>query len=334
MNFGNKKDILVFIEQNGGKMLKAGIESITPAITLGHSLGGKVTSLLIGTENQNAVKRLAGLGADKIVSVKGPSFSDGCSDAFFYALSQMAEKYDPAAVLAADSPLGRELTARLSALKSVSCIHGALGLHMQDTSTPVWTLQAYGGSIMNDVAPCTAPFTATVRSGAFRKPEASGQKAEITEESVTVPKDVIRSQVIKSVKEISEEINLEDAKAVVSGGRGMGSKENFKLVEELADVLGGVVGATRPAIESGWVSRAHQVGQSGKTVKPALYIACGISGAVQHISGMEGSGYIVAVNKDEDAPIFDIADAGIVGDAMQVLPVMIEEIKKRKTGAN
>lgn len=332
MNFGNKKDIIVFIEQKNGKMLKAGLESLTPARTLGRSLGGKVLALLIGTENQNDVKYLSGLGADKILLVKGTSFSDGCADAFFYALSQVVGKYDPAAVLAADTSLGSELTARLSAVKSINCIHGALDLHMQNANTPVWTLQAYGGSVLNDVLPCTVPFTVTVRSGAFRKPEFSEKEVQIIEEPVAVPDGSIYSKVIETVKEISEEVNLEDAKVVVSGGRGMGSKENFALVEELAKVLGGVVGATRPAIESGWVSRAHQVGQSGKTVKPALYIACGISGAMQHLSGMEGSGHIVAVNQDEDAPIFDVADAGIVGDVMQVLPVMIEEIKKRKTG--
>ena len=125
-------------------------------------------------------------------------------------------------------------------------------------------------------------------------------------------------------------MNLEEAKVIVTGGRGMGSQENFALVEELAQLLGGVVGATRPAIEEGWVSRAHQVGQSGKIVSPALYIACGVSGATQHVSGMTGSGYVVAINKDEDAPIFDVADVGIVGDVMKVLPAMIEEIRKRK----
>lgn len=329
MNFGDRKDILVFIEQKDGKMLKAGLESLTPARILGQHSGGKVLALLIGSEHKNSEKHLSGLGADKVISIQGKPFTDGCADAFLYALHQVVEKYAPAAILAADTPLGRELTARLAAKKSIGCIHGALDLHMRE-HTPVWTLQAYGGTVLNDVAPNTVPFTVTVRSGAFRKPEPSGKEVQITEESVAVPEGDIRAKVIESVKEISEEVNLEDAKVVVSGGRGMGSKENFALVESLAKVLGGVVGATRPAIESGWISRAHQVGQSGKTVKPALYIACGISGAVQHLSGMEGSGYIVAVNKDEDAPIFDIADAGIVGDTTQVLPVLIEEIKKRK----
>ncbi len=172
------------------------------------------------------------------------------------------------------------------------------------------------------------PHVATIRSGSFAKELDESRTGEVISESIEGLN--ARTKIVESVKEIAESVNLEEAEIIVSGGRGMGSKENFALVEELAEVLGGVVGATRPAIEDGWVSRAHQVGQSGKIVAPKLYIACGISGATQHVSGMIGSGYIVAVNKDEDASIFDVADVGIVGDVNKVLPVMIEEMKKRK----
>ena len=141
---------------------------------------------------------------------------------------------------------------------------------------------------------------------------------------------MIRSNFKETVKEIAESVNLEEAEVIVAGGRGMGSKENFDKLQELADILGGVVGCTRPAMESGWISRAHQVGQSGKIVAPKVYFAFGISGATQHVSGMIGSGYIIAVNKDEDAPIFDVADVGIVGGATEVLDIMIEEFKKNK----
>ena len=172
------------------------------------------------------------------------------------------------------------------------------------------------------------PHIATVRSGSFAKNLDESRSGEVADEDVTAGD--VRTKVVETVKEIAESVNLEEAQVIVSGGRGMGSKDNFALVEQLAEVLGGVVGATRPAIEEGWVSRAHQVGQSGKIVAPKLYIACGISGATQHVSGMIGSGYIVAINKDEDASIFDVADVGIVGDVTKVLPVMIEEMKKRK----
>ena len=188
---------------------------------------------------------------------------------------------------------------------------------------------SYNGNVLNDMKMGeNLPHIATVRSGSFAKNLDESRSGEVADEDVTA--EDVRTKVVETVKEIAESVNLEEAQVIVSGGRGMGSKDNFALVEQLAEVLGGVVGATRPAIEEGWVSRAHQVGQSGKIVAPKLYIACGISGATQHVSGMIGSGYIVAINKDEDASIFDVADVGIVGDVTKVLPVMIEEMKKRK----
>ncbi len=330
MDWGKQKDILVFIEQKDGHPINAGLECLTPACTLAKASGGKVLALLIGTDNAESEKRVSGFGADVLLSVEGEQYADGGSDAFSYALEQVAEKYKPAAVLAAVTPLGRELTARLSAKKGMGSVQDAVNLHLQEDGTPVWTIPLYSGTILNDIVLDTVPFAATTRSGAFSKPEESETKTSVTKECISVPDEAIRKKVLESVKEITEAVNLEDAKVIVAGGRGMGKKENFALLDQLAKILGGVVGATRPAVESEWISRAHQVGQSGKNVAPALYIGCGISGATQHVSGIMNSGYIVAINKDEDAPIFDIADLGIVGDAMQVLPVMIEEIQKRK----
>ena len=190
---------------------------------------------------------------------------------------------------------------------------------------PGWVRSVYGGSLLETVA-VEGPAVVTVRSGSFGKPEREeGRTAPVSQEAVTLPE--IRTVIRDTVKELAEAVNLEDAEVVVAGGRGMGSAENFALVQELADLLGGVVGASRPAIEEGWVPRNHQVGQSGKIVAPKLYIACGISGAMQHVSGMSGSGYIVAINKDEDAPIFDVAD---VGNVAEILPLMSEEVKARK----
>lgn len=327
MDWGNCKDILVFLEQKEGKVVNVSLEALTPARTLAGLTGGKVLALAVGTDNAAAAEKAAPL-CDGVLSVEGAAFSDGCSDAMVCALEAMVNKYAPAAVLAGNTPLGRELTARLDARKGLGSVQDATALKI-DNGTPVWTVPLYGGTVLNDVVVDTLPVVATVRSGAFSKPEA-GEAAPVTAEAVEVPADAIKAKVVEAVKEISESVNLEEAKVIVTGGRGMGSQENFALVEELAQLLGGVVGATRPAIEEGWVSRAHQVGQSGKIVSPALYIACGVSGATQHVSGMTGSGYVVAINKDEDAPIFDVADVGIVGDVMKVLPAMIEEIRKRK----
>ena len=210
----------------------------------------------------------------------------------------------------------------VSAAFESGCVTDVTGI----TSDGVYTAFSYNGNVLNDMKMGeNLPHVATVRSGSFAKELDESRTGEVIAEDITA--DAVRTKVIETVKEIAESVNLEEAQIIVSGGRGMGSRENFALV---ADVMGGVVGATRPAIEEGWVSRAHQVGQSGKIVAPKLYIACGISGATQHVSGMIGSGYIVAINKDEDASIFDVADVGIVGDVTKVLPVMIEEMKKRK----
>ena len=327
MDWGNHKDILVFVEQAEGKPVNVGLEALAPARTLAGLTGGSVLTLVVGTDNAAAAEKAAVL-CDGVLSVEGAAFGDGCTDAFACALEAVVSKYAPAAVLAGNTTLGRELTARLGARMGLGSAQDATALKVED-GTPVWTVPVYGGTVLNDVAVDTVPVLATVRSGAFSRPEAAAAAA-VTAEAVDVPDEAVRSRVLETVQEISEAVNLEEAKVIVTGGRGMGSKENFALVEELAQLLGGVVGATRPAIEDGWVSRAHQVGQSGKIVAPALYIACGVSGATQHVSGMSGSGYVVAINKDEEAPIFDVADVGIVGDAVQVLPLMMEEIRRRR----
>ena len=225
------------------------------------------------------------------------------------------------------TPIGKDLAAEVSAKVKGACITDAIGVK-EENGAMVYTCPVYGGTVLNDITSDADIQVVSIRSGIFKKPEGNGEQVEV----VKVPVEVhnLKTVVKETVKEIAEAVNLEEADVIVAGGRGLGNEENFKLVEELAEVCGGVVGATRPAIEANWISRAHQVGQSGKIVAPKLYIALGISGATQHVSGMIGSGYVIAVNKDEDAPIFDVADVGIVGDVVKVIPLLIEEFKKRK----
>ena len=195
----------------------------------------------------------------------------------------------------------------------------------------VYTSPVYAGGILNDDVCESEIEFALLRSGAFKKAEADEAKAgEVITEAIECPADAIRTKVVDIVKEISETVNLEEADVIVAGGRGVGSAENFAILQELADALGGVIGATRAPIEAGWISRAYQIGQSGKSVAPKLYIACGISGATQHVAGITGADYIVAINKDEDASIFDIANVGIVGNLLEVVPVLTAEVKKFK----
>ena len=196
------------------------------------------------------------------------------------------------------------------------------------------TLPMYSGNILKEVTfEGDKTLVVAVRSGACKKEVCENAKSGEVKKEKAADKNLF-TKIAEIVQEISETVNLEEAEVIVSGGRGMGSKENFELVKQLAEVCGGVVGATRPATEDEWIPRSHQVGQSGKIVAPKLYIACGISGATQHVSGIMGSNYIVAINKDEDAPIFDVADVGIVGNVMDIIPIMIEEIKKIKESDN
>ena len=196
-----------------------------------------------------------------------------------------------------------------------------------------WTRPAFGGNLMATIlCPDNRPQLGTVRPGVFKRPElVEGKEGPITKEDIHVEESQIRTKLIERIKEVAEAVNLEEAEIIVSGGRGVGGPEGFGVIRELAEVVGGVVGASRAAVDAGWIAHAHQVGQTGKTVGPRLYIACGISGAIQHAAGMSGSDVIVAINKDPEAPIFDIADYAIVGDLFQAIPAMISEIKKLRS---
>lgn len=307
---------LVFIETCGEKVLGGSLELIS---TL-KELNAEGTAVVAG--NREAADTVASFGIPVI-------FTDTNSDCdtLTKVLSEIIKEQKPDLVLLANTTLAKDLAPRISGRMNLGCVSDVIKIDINDGKT-IYTRPAYGGTILENIE-VEGTAIVTVRNGSYPKPE-SGLKKDVTVKSIEVPADTVKAKIIDVVKEISESVNLEEAKVIVSGGRGMGTAENFKLVEELAEVLGGVVGASRPPIENGWISRTHQVGQSGKIVAPKLYIACGISGATQHTSGMLGSDYIVAINKDEDAPIFEIANVGIVGNVNEILPSMIEEMKKVK----
>lgn len=310
---------LLFIETDGEKAIGGSLELISAV----KSLDAEGTALVVG--NRSAADSVAAFGIPVI-------FTDTAKDCdtLTEVLSQTIKEQNPDIVLLANTTLTKDIAPRVAGRMCLGCVSDVIGMSRTDDKV-IYTRPAYGGTILEHIE-VEGTAVVTVRSGSFSKPEA-GLDAGVTEKKVEIPASAVKAKIVDTVKEISEAVNLEEAQVIVSGGRGMGSAENFKLVEELAQVLGGVVGATRPPIEDGWISRAHQVGQSGKIVAPKLYIACGISGATQHTSGMSGSDYIVAINKDEEAPIFEIADVGIVGNVNEILPVMIEEMKKSKEKA-
>ncbi len=327
------KDVLAYVEVSDGKPVNVGLELLTCARSIADGAGGKVLAVLIGSGLDAAVKKVAASGVDRVIVVTDPAYTVFRQDEYTSVLERLIRRYEPAVVLTGNTPLSIGLAPRLAARFQSGCVADVTSVRRENGSL-TWVTTRYCGTVLaNEVITNSALQFATVRPGSFSKPEASETAAPVEKISVAVPADAVRTKIRDTVQKISETVNLEDADVVVAGGRGMGSAENFKLVEKLASLLGGVVGATRPVIEDGWISRAHQVGQSGKIVSPSLYIACGISGATQHVTGMTSSRFIVAINKDEDAPIFEIANVGVVGDVMKVLPVMMEEIRKIKTEA-
>ena len=326
MSLTEGKNILVYVETAGDAPVGPALEILAKAKELAEAKGESVIAAVLAKEPETAAKTAIEAGADEAVVVKT---AEKRPEVLAAMLAKLVEKYTPALVLAAATQAGKDIAPLLAKKFDAGCVTDAMNI-VADGDNYVFTSPVYGGNILNDVVLHTQPAVATVRGGSFSKSIEAGKAGKIIEETVDVAEASVFTKIANVVQEISEAVNLEDADVIVSGGRGMGSKENFALVEQLAEVCGGVVGATRPAIEEEWVGRSHQVGQSGKIVAPKLYIACGISGATQHVSGMIGSGYIIAINKDEDAPIFDIADVGIVGDVTKVLPILTEEIKKIK----
>ena len=328
------KDLWVFVETNeDGTAKNVGIELLTPGHDMAVKQGGALVAVVIGSGVDAAVQAASEHGADKVIVVDGPEYATYTTDAYAIALCTLVEKYGPTSMLIGATNNGRDLGPRVSCRLKTGLTADCTGLDVDAESGNVaWTRPAFGGNLMATIlCPDHRPQIGTVRPGVFKKGEAGEAKAEIIKEDIHVDAADIRTQILELIKEEGgETVDLEGAEIIVSGGRGVGGPEGYAPIKELADLLGGVVGASRAAVDAGWIAHAHQVGQTGKTVGPKLYIACGISGAIQHLAGMSGSDCIVAINKDPDAPIFDIADYGVVGNLFEVLPVMIDEIKKLK----
>lgn len=313
-----EKAIIVYLESADGQIVKVSLEALNAAKQYAAKSGKGVAAVLIGAAD--AAADAATYGVDEILTVSADAYQP---EAYAAALAEICTNCNTETLFVGSTRDGKELAARVAAALNAGCVTDATALAENG-----WVRSVYGGSLMETVS-VSGKAVISVRSGTFGKPEQDpALTASVTE--VAVAPCELRAVVKEAVKELSENVNLEDAEVIVAGGHGMGSAENFQLVYELAELLGGMVGASRPAIDDGWAPRNRQIGQSGKIVAPKLYIACGISGAIQHVSGMTGSGFIVAINKDENAPIFDVADVCIVGNVTDILPLMIEEIKSHK----
>ena len=328
------KDLWVFVETNpDGTAKNVGIELLTPGRMMADKQGGKLVAVVIGDNPQAAVDEAAAHGADEVIVVDGPEYKEYTTDAYAIALVAMVEKYGPTSMMIGATNNGRDLGPRVSCRLKTGLTADCTALDIdEETGNVAWTRPAFGGNLMATImCPDNRPQIGTVRPGVFKKCEPMESKAVITKEDFHVAPEDIRTQVLEVIKELGDEkVDLEGAEIIVSGGRGVGGPEGFETIRLLADTLGATVGASRAAVDSGWIAHAHQVGQTGKTVGPKLYIACGISGAIQHLAGMSSSDTIVAINKDPDAPIFGVADYGIVGDLFQVIPILADEIKKAR----
>lgn len=328
------KDLWVFIETNeDGTPKNVGLELLTPGKMLAGKQGGALVAVVIGSGVDAAVAAAAAHGADQVLVVDSPEYKAYTTDAYAIALCALVEKYGPTSMLIGATNNGRDLGPRVSCRLKTGLTADCTGLDIDEESGNVaWTRPAFGGNLMATIlCPDHRPQIGTVRPGVFKKSAPGAAEAEIIKEDIHVDAKDIRTQVLELIRDIeSEKVDLEGAEIIVSGGRGVGGPEGFAPVRELAAVLGATVGASRAAVDSGWIPHTHQVGQTGKTVGPKLYIACGISGAIQHLAGMSGSDVIVAINKDPDAPIFGVADYGVVGNLFEVLPVLTEEIKRAR----
>ena len=327
------KNLWVFVETEEGKAKNVAFELLTTGRALADDMGQKLVAVVLGDGVDAAAKQAIAYGADQAILVQGEEYRTYNTDAETYAMCALIEKYQPAAVLYGATVNGRDLAPRVAAKLATGLTADCTGLEIDgETGNLISTRPAFGGNLMASiVCPDHRPQMSTVRPGVFKKGEPDESRTgEIITEDIHAPAEDIRVKLLDRVKEVAEAVNLEEAEIIVAGGRGLKEEKNFALIQQLADVLGATVGASRAVVDSGWIPHAHQVGQTGKTVAPKLYFAIGISGAIQHLAGMTGSDTIVAINKDPDAPIFDVADYAIVGDLFEVVPPLIDALKALK----
>ncbi len=348
MNLEEYKGVFVFAQQVDNKLNGIALELVGKGKDLAKDLGTEVTAVLIGSDVMSLTKELAEYGADRIIVVDDPELKEYRTEPYAHALAEVIKKYKPEIMLVGATAIGRDLGPRVSARIHTGLTADCTQLEIGDFPiNPIpgreqlhnqllMTRPAFGGNTIATIAcPNFRPQMATVRPGVMQKAErVEGAQAVIEEFNPGFVPNNKYVEILDIVKTVSDVEDIMDAKILVSGGRGVGSAENFKLLDDLAEALGGTVSCSRAVVDAGWKSKDLQVGQTGKTVRPHVYFAIGISGAIQHLAGMEESDIIIAINKDETAPIFDVADYGIVGDLNKILPALTEKIKEAKAAKN
>lgn len=323
------KDVWVFAEQRDGKLMPVVIELLGEGKKLASDIGCNLCAVLCGDQVGDLVSELFAYGADKVYLAQDSELNTYRTDAYTKVIYEAIDTYKPEIVLLGATHIGRDLGPCLAVKCNTGLTADCTKLEIDSEDKKIkQTRPAFGGNLMATiVCPNHRPQMSTVRPGVMTKAEyISGAKGEVINLSVSFENGDIRTKVLEVVKRTEEMVSLTDAEVIVAGGMGLGCKEGFDLLKQLADKLGGTIAASRAAVDAGWIDHSYQVGQTGTTVKPKIYFACGISGAIQHIAGMQSSDYIVAINKNDAAPIFEVADYGIVGDLYDVVKALIEEL--------
>ena len=348
MNLEEYKGVYVFAQQVDNIVNSIAFELIGKGKDLAADLGTEVTAVLVGSGVKGLADELAEYGADRVIVVDDPELKEYRTEPYAHALASVIEKYKPEIFLVGATAIGRDLGPRLSARIHTGLTADCTQLDIGDFPlNPVpgkeqkhnqllMTRPAFGGNTIATIAcPDFRPQMATVRPGVMQKKERqAGVKANIEEFNPGFTPNHNYVEILEVVKAVSETVDIMDAKILVSGGRGMGNAENFKILEDLAEVIGGTVSCSRAVVDAGWKPKDLQVGQTGKTVRPNVYFAIGISGAIQHLAGMEESDIIIAINKDDTAPIFDVADYGLVGDLNKIVPALTEKLRAELASKN
>lgn len=332
MNKADFNGVWVFAEQREGQLQKVSLELLGEGRKIADKLGSKLTALLIGSKVQNLVEDLSRHGADEVLVVDAPELEHYTTDGYTKAICELANAKKPNIIFIGATFIGRDLGPRVAARLETGLTADCTSLDVDvESGDLLATRPAFGGNLMATiVCPDHRPQMATVRPGVFEKLPLGENDAIVENVEVKFNSNDIRTKIVEIIKEHKDIVDISEANVLVAGGRGIGSEENFKMLKELAEVMNGSIAASRAAVEKGWVDKDYQVGQTGKTVRPNIYVACGISGAIQHAAGMQDSDMIIAINKDANAPIMKIADYAIVGDVNKVVPEFIAQLKAMK----
>jgi len=329
------RGVWVFIEQTEGEVAEVSWELLGEGRKLANKLQTELCAVVIGSDVKYLCDESFAYGADKAYIIDEPVFKYYRTQAYHEAMCGLITKYKPEIILMGATGMGRDLAGAVATEVATGLTADCTGLDIDDKRNLMQTRPAFGGNIMATIM-CdkNRPQMSTVRPHVMDMPEKiAGKQGELIVESSTVKEDNIFSKVLEIIKDKghSNEEDIAGAEIIISGGRGMMNADNFKVLHELADEIGGTVGASRSAVDAGWKPHSRQVGQTGKTVRPKIYIACGISGAIQHLVGMQDSDVVIAINRDKDAPIFEVATYGIVGDLFEVVPALTKIVKKMKS---